>query len=52
MKKQKILEITAFSAGICGLWMRVLAESKLLAKKHDVYVFSSNIKRGSGKKRS
>ena len=42
----KILEITAFSAGICGLWTRVSQESKLLSKKHDVYVFSSNIYRG------
>ena len=47
----KILEITAFSAGICGLWARVLAESRLLAKKHDVTVFSSDICReGQGKR--
>ena len=46
----KILEITAFSSGICGLWARVSKEAELLAKKgHEVYVFSSNIKRGSGK---
>ena len=46
----KILEITAFSSGICGLWARVSAESEILAnKKHEVNVFSSNIKRGSGK---
>lgn len=44
----KILEITAFSAGICGVWTRVLSESELLAKNHDVYVFSSNIFRGTG----
>lgn len=49
-KKLKILEITAFSAGICGVWARVLQEAKLLAKKHDVRVFSSNIKRGTDKK--
>jgi len=48
-KKLKILEVTAFSAGICGVWTRVLAESKLLAKKHEVYVFSSNISRGTDK---
>ncbi len=47
MKKLKILEITAFSSGICGVWSRVLAEAKLLAKKHDVYVFSSDICRGA-----
>lgn len=47
----KILEITAFSSGICGLWSRVCKEAELLAKKgHEVHVFSSNIKRGSGKK--
>src|SRR3989344_4059371 len=44
----RILEITAFSAGICGVWTRVLSEASLLAKKHDVYVFSSNILRGKG----
>jgi len=49
-KKLKILEITAFSSGICGLWQRVLSESKLLARKYDVTVFSSNIHRGTGKK--
>jgi len=44
----KILEITAFSAGICGVWTRVFAESKLLAKKdHEVYVLSSNAVKGS-----
>lgn len=47
----KILEVTAFSSGICGLWSRVKKESELLAEKgHEVHVFSSNIKRGSGKK--
>ena len=46
----KILEITAFSSGICGLWSRVSNESELLSQKvHEVFVFSSNIKRGSGK---
>jgi glycosyltransferase involved in cell wall biosynthesis len=46
----KILEITAFSSGICGLWSRVSKESELLSKLgHEVHVFSSNIKRGSGK---
>lgn len=45
----KILEVAPFSAGVCGLWARIHAESQLLAKKHNVYVFSSNIKRGSGK---
>lgn len=44
-KNLKILEITAFSAGFCGLWTRVLAESELLAKENAVYVFSSDISR-------
>jgi len=53
MKKLKILEITAFSAGICGVWTRVLAESSLLAKKgHDVHVFSSDIYRGGEAKKA
>jgi len=47
----KILEICEFSAGICGVWTRVLNESKNLVKEgHRVYVFSSNIEKGSGKK--
>ena len=53
MKKLKILEITAFSAGICGVWTRVLAESSLLAKKgHEVHVFSSDIYRGGDAKKA
>jgi len=44
----KILEITEFSAGICGVWARVLAESKELSKLgHKVFVFSSNRMQGS-----
>jgi glycosyltransferase involved in cell wall biosynthesis len=47
----RILEVTAFSAGICGVGTRVLAESKLLAKRgHEVHIFSSNIFRGEGQK--
>jgi len=50
IKKLKILEVTSFSAGFCGIWFRVGKEAELLAEKgHEVYVFSSNIKRGSGK---
>jgi hypothetical protein len=49
-KVLKILEITAFSSGFCGLWSRVEAETNLLSQEgYDVYVFSSNIHRGSGK---
>ncbi|MFH1425108.1 MAG: hypothetical protein ABIG28_00035, partial [archaeon] len=46
----KILEISPFSEGICGVWTRVKNESEQLSKKgHEVTVFSSNIIRGSGK---
>jgi glycosyltransferase involved in cell wall biosynthesis len=50
-KKLKILEITAFSAGICGVWTRVREEAQLLAGRgHEVMVFSSNIFRGGNLK--
>jgi len=46
----KILEICPFSAGICGVWSRVKQESIELSKKgHEVYVFSSNIEKGTNK---
>jgi len=46
----KILEICEFSAGICGVWTRVLEESKRLAEKgHEVRVFSSNAVKGCNK---
>jgi glycosyltransferase involved in cell wall biosynthesis len=49
----KILEISPFSAGICGVSARVLAEAQLLAKRgHEVHVFSSNIFRGEGGKKT
>ncbi len=44
----KILEICPFSAGICGVWARVLAESREFARLgHEVRVFSSNIEKGN-----
>jgi glycosyltransferase involved in cell wall biosynthesis len=44
----KILELTHYSAGICGVWQRVKQESELLIKKgHVVKVFSSNIVKGA-----
>jgi glycosyltransferase involved in cell wall biosynthesis len=43
----KILELTNYSAGICGVWQRVKQESSLLSKKHEVKIFSSNITKGS-----
>ncbi len=46
----KILELCPFSAGICGVWIRVKQEAEQLARKgHDVYVFSSNIEKGTNK---
>ncbi len=45
----KIIQICEFSSGICGVWSRVLHESKeLIRKGHEVIVFSSNVKKGSG----
>ena len=44
MERKKILEICNFSAGISGVWSRVLEESKILSKKNEVWIFSSNLK--------
>jgi glycosyltransferase involved in cell wall biosynthesis len=42
-KKLKILEICPFSAGICGVWARVLNEAREFTKLgFEVQVFSSN----------
>lgn len=47
----KILEICPFSAGICGVWARVLSESKEFSKLgYEVIIFSSNIEKGTEKK--
>ncbi|MBI1973043.1 glycosyltransferase, partial [Candidatus Woesearchaeota archaeon] len=43
----KILELCHFSAGICGVWSRVKEEAKILAKSHEVKIFSSNAVKGS-----
>lgn len=44
----KILELTNYSAGICGVWQRVKQESIELSKLgHEVQVFSSNLTKGS-----
>ena len=46
----KILELTNFSAGICGVWARVREEAtRLSALGHEVVVFSSNITKGDNK---
>ncbi len=49
MKKLKILELTNYSAGTCGVWQRVKQESKALSKKYEVRVFSSNFVKGLDK---
>ena len=46
-QRLKILELCEYSAGICGVFTRVLAESQLLAENHDVFIFSSNIEKGT-----
>lgn len=44
----RIVEITNFSAGICGVWQRVKNEATLLSKEgHEVRVFSSHFTKGS-----
>jgi glycosyltransferase involved in cell wall biosynthesis len=46
----KILELTNYSAGICGVWARVKSEALELSKRgHNVRVFSSNLTKGSNK---
>lgn len=45
----KILELTNYSAGGCGVFARVKQESLLLAEKHQVYIFSSNHTKGDNK---
>ncbi len=47
-KPVKILEICPFSAGICGVWARVMQESLEFKKLgYEVQVFSSNIEKGT-----
>jgi len=44
----RILELTNYSAGACGVWMRAKQEAEMLAKKgHTVKVFSSNLVKGT-----
>jgi len=46
--KFKILEICPFSAGICGVWARVMSESLEFKRLgHEVRIFSSNVVKGS-----
>lgn len=46
----KIVYLCQFSAGGCGVWNRVYNIAKHLAKKHKVYVLSSNITKGTEQK--
>jgi glycosyltransferase involved in cell wall biosynthesis len=49
-RKLKILELTNFSAGICGVWSRVKQEAIELSKRgYEVRVFSSNAIKGEDK---
>lgn len=44
----KILELTNYSAGICGVWNRVREESIRLSRLgYEVRIFSSNIEKGT-----
>jgi len=46
----KILELTNYSAGGCGVWARVKHESEMLAQNgHEVLVLTSNHTKGSDK---
>ena len=46
----RVLELTNYSAGICGVWARVREESVRLAKKgYEVRVFSSNLEKGTNR---
>lgn len=49
-KKQRILELVNFSAGICGVWARAREESSRLSKSgYEVRVFSSKATKGESK---
>ncbi len=50
MKKIKILELTNFSSGICGVFARVKEEAVRLKKRgYEVRIFSSNFVKGTDK---
>ncbi len=47
VKRLKILELTTYTAGVCGVSSRVLEEASLLAKQsHEVSIFSTNHVKG------
>ena len=45
----RIVHLCEFSSGICGTWNAVFETARRQAKKHEVYVLSSNIEKGTGK---
>ena len=48
--KKKILILSDYSAGICGVWQRAKVEAAEFKKKgYEVYVFSSNAIKGNNK---
>ena len=49
----RVLELTNYSAGVCGVWGRVQQEAQALAgRKHEVRVFSSDRVKGSNDERA
>ena len=46
--KKKILILSNYSAGVCGVWQRAKVEAAEFKKRgHDVYIFSSNAIKGN-----
>ena len=44
----RILELSNYSAGVCGVWVRVREEAARLRERgHDVMIFSSNLTKGN-----
>ena len=53
MKKQKILELTNYSSGICGVFARVREEAVRLSNLgNEVIIFSSNLVKGNDKEKA
>ena len=48
--KKKILILSNYSAGVCGVWQRAKVEAVEFKKRgYDVYVYSSNATKGNNK---
>lgn len=53
MRKLKILEVTTYTAGGCGVGARVLHEAELLAQRgHDVAIFSTDHVKGAPREKA